>query len=131
MLEFFMQQISKELAIDPPLKPQTAGTYVIPFEDYDVSITPMSPQGVILNANLGPFPKDREEEFFQAMLRANLFGETTHGAVLGLSADATTMTLSHAVEYRIDYGEFKDIVEDFLNTADFWCEEAKEQVKSP
>jgi len=124
MIDFLMQQLSNEMNISPPLKPQTPGTYVIPFDNYTLTITAMPMQGVMLTTNLGLFPSDKEEEFFEEMLSANLFCEATRGAVLALSQDAANITLSHLVEHRLDYREFRDIVEDFLNTADSVYEEA-------
>ncbi|MBA2727046.1 MAG: type III secretion system chaperone [Parachlamydiaceae bacterium] len=124
MIDYLMQQLCNEMKISPPLKPLKPGIYVIPFENITLTITAMPMQGVMLSADLGLFPGHKEEEFFEAMLGANLFCEATKGAVLGLSQDATYMTLTHVVEHRLDYREFRDIVEDFLNTADSWYEEA-------
>lgn len=125
MIDFLMKQLCQELEIDPPLKPESAGKYIIPFENYSVNITALPMEGVILNTNLGPFPANREEDFLEAMLSANLFGEFTRGGVLGLS-DESMMTLNQVVEKRLDYREFRNLVEDFLNTADYWYEEAHE-----
>jgi hypothetical protein len=124
MIDYLMQQLSKEMNISPPLKPEKPGIYVMPFENFALNISAMPMQGVMLSADLGIFPSDREEEFFEGALAANLFCQGTKGAVLGLSQDASNVTLTHVIEHRLDYREFRDIVEDFLNTADSWYEEA-------
>ncbi len=124
MIDYLMQQLCKELAIDPPLKPQMPGAYLLPLDTIDITIKAMPLEGVVLSTDLGPFSQDRREDFFQDLLRANLFGDATHGAVLGLSQNGSTITLSHTAEYRLDYTEFRSIVEDFINTADFWRSEA-------
>ena len=128
MIDYLMQQLSKELAIAPPLKPQTPGNYILSLDTLSITIAAIPYEGVIVSANLGPYPQEYEEKIFQDLLRANLFGESTHGAVLGLSHDGSTMTLTHTANYRLDYNEFRDIVEDFINTADFWRNEVLELV---
>ncbi len=125
MIDYLMQQLCNELNIAPALKPKSPGIYVIEFETKNVKIEALPLQGLQLSTNLGQFPSHRDEEFFEGMLSANLFGERTLGSVLGLSQDATTITLTHTVERRLDYREFRDIVEDFLNIADAWQEEAQ------
>lgn len=54
----------------------------------------------------------------------NLFGQGTHKAVLGLTEDGNMLTLFKVVEYNIDYKQFRDALEDFINSVDFWREEA-------
>lgn len=128
MIDYLMKQLCQELQISPPLKPEKAGKYVVPFEKYNLNVTAMPMEGVMLTADLGPIPQNRDEEFFESMLSANLFGEFTSGAVLGLTEDSL-ITLNHVVQQRLDYRAFRNLVEDFLNTADYWFEEAQE-VKS-
>lgn len=128
MIDYLMQQLSLELQIDPPLKAEVRGTYVIPIEeDLSITVTVLPLQGIMLSSTLGKIPGGHEEAFFEGMLRGNLFGDGTHGAVLGISPDGANFTLNQIVERRIDYSEFRNIFEDFINTADFWRSEALEQ----
>jgi hypothetical protein len=107
------------------------GTYVMPLgEGLAITISTLPYTGFMLSSTLGPFPEKNDEQFFETLLRANLFGDGTRGAVLGLNPEGTKVILTRIIEYRIDYNEFRDIIEDFINVADLWRDEAKEFAKS-
>lgn len=125
MLDTFMRRLSKEIEADPPLEPSLPGVYeYVIEEDLSVIIKLQQPQGIILTSIIGPYPKKREDEFFLEMMAGNLFGQDTFGATLGLDADGQRMVLSRVVESRIDYNEFKEIVEDFFHIVGFWRKQA-------
>jgi hypothetical protein len=58
------------------------------------------------------------------MMTGNLFGKETLGATLGLTSDGQLMTLSRVVNNRVDYPEFKAILEDFYHVINCWREQA-------
>lgn len=121
MLEPFMQSIAQELEL-PELSPTGKGEYTIPFEDYAIIIAPIQ-DGFSLFCNVILFPKENREKFLMHAMHANLFGQGTNGAVVGLSEDGNLLTLSKVVDYNVDYKEFRDTLEDFLNAIDYWREE--------
>lgn len=125
MLDTFMRRLSKEVEADPPMEPSLPGVYEYWIEpDLLLIIKANQPQGFMLSSTLGPYPKNKEEEFFIAMMTGNLFGKETFGATLGLDEDGQRMVLSRVVESRIDYREFKEILEDFVHIMTFWRKEA-------
>lgn len=69
-------------------------------------------------------PRGKEEELYTQMLLANLFGQGTYGAVISLDDDARHIELSRTIDYDVNFKDFKDILEDFINAVDFWREEA-------
>ena len=100
------------------------GTYTLPLEDnLAINMTDI-PSGFILKCNVGPYPKIKEELFATQAMLGNLFGQGTRGAYLGLNGEGTILTLTHVIDYPVDYKEFKETLEDFINTMDFWREEA-------
>lgn len=112
-----------ELEMEQPLKGSIQGTYLIPLEDgINVMITP-TPNGFSLFSELIELPKENEEDVYYQSLIANLFGQGTNGSLLGLNEQGNLLTLSRVVDYNISYQDFKEIIEDFINSIDFWKEE--------
>ena len=125
MLHQFIPHLVKDLELgDTTLGSGVPGTYALPLDEgLAVNMTDTQ-NGFLLKANIAPYPKAQGELFATQTMLGNLFGQGTRGAVLGLSLDGNTLTLSQAIEYSVDYKEFKEILEDFINTVDFWREEA-------
>ena len=120
-----VEQLNQELQPPAPLTPDPKGVYNLPFnETLSVAIVDNNP-GVQLTCQVAPCPKNEEEALFQEMMLGNLFGQGTQGAVLGLSQDGKALTLSLEIDYNPDYKDFRDLLEDFLNTADFWRDQAE------
>jgi hypothetical protein len=124
MLQDLMREFEKQLDLGS-LATENPDIYAIPIdEDVLMKIAPLN-QGFSLSCVMGQCPKFNKEVFFSKIMQANLFGQGTHGAVLGLSDDGNMLTLSQEVEYNIEYKDFRDVIEDFFNTVDFWREEAR------
>lgn len=62
-------------------------------------------------------------------MKANLFGQGTLGAALGLEPEQNLLTLSLELPYDMDYRHFKESVEDFTNIVDYWKVEVDTHVK--
>lgn len=115
-------QLSQDLEIDPQsVMTQEEGTFLLPIGDaLKIKIKDLNP-GVYLFSRICPCPKEKLEEFFIYLMKANLFGQGTFGSVIGLEEEY--LTLSSALPYDMNYRDFKETVEDFANTIDFWKEE--------
>ena len=124
MLENFMKQLTKDLEIEESLDTGVPGVYMFPVdENIGIDISEI-PHGFTLACTFGECPEENEEEFYTHALLANLFGQGTDQSVLGLDAEAKRLSLSRKVDYPIEYREFRDMVEDFLNAVEFWNEES-------
>lgn len=125
MLDKFVQDLTKELELEDSLATDVPGVYALPFED-NLNIT-MSEQSsnLTLSCVVGPAKKQNEEDFYTRVMLGNLFGQGTKGSILGLSDDANQLLLNQSINYTIDYKEFRDILEDFINTAEYWRLELK------
>lgn len=120
----YVASLIEDLKIEP-LVPMAPGVYPLELEDdITVKITTL-PQGYSFSATVTSLPEGNKEGFFSQALQANLFGQGTHGAILGLNEDGNVLTLSKAVEYNSDYKEFKETLEDFISTIVFWRDEAR------
>jgi len=124
MLDKYIQKLSKEIGIEGSLATEVPGVYAFPLdEDITVSITEI-PHGFTMTCTFSECPEENEEEFYTHALLANLYGEGTDGCVLGIDAEGKRLILSRKVDYDIEYNEFMDLVEDFMNSVDFWKDEA-------
>ncbi len=123
-LRQFCDLLSKDLQMEEePIKEDAPGVFMLPIEE-DVSIKIETlPAGFSLHCTLGNCPKENIEAFFTEVMNANLFGQITRNCVLGLSDDGNRLTLSHSIDYNIDYKEFSELLQDFYNVALFWREQ--------
>lgn len=124
MLSSFIQEFLNELEIKEPLPQEVPGIYTLPLDEGLSVIISSNSQGIAFSSKLAPIPKNKEEAFYTEALLGNLFGQGTRGAILGLSEDGRMLTLSREIDYDIGYKEFKELLEDFINSVDFWREEA-------
>lgn len=125
MLDGFMNQFMKEIELEGSLATEVPGVYAIPVDDAHSIFISSIPRGIALSCEVCSCPKGGEETLYTQLLLANLFGKGTDGCILGLDADGERLTLRREIDYNIDYKEFSEIVEDFLNSVDFWHQEAQ------
>lgn len=123
-----MDMLCREFEL-PSLLTEKKGVYVFPLESGNkIAITDLPP-GYSFSCVLGECPVQNKEEFLSHVMFANLFGKGTNGAVLGLDENGNLLTLSQTVDYTTNYKAFKEKLEDFASTADFWSEELKNSPK--
>ena len=128
MIEFFLRDLYVELERESPPQKNEQGVYVLPLNPkLSVTITPLDP-GALLTAPIAPFPQEKREQFAIHMMKANLLGQGTGGAVIGLEADEKFLTLSLAIPYDMNFKIFKEALEDFANYVDFWRDEVKRHI---
>lgn len=131
MLEPLMQELYKEWELAVPPVEESPGVYKIPLEgDLHFTLAALPERGIYLSCALATLEKQAEEPLMTQALEANLFGQGTNGALLGLNENGTVLTLSRLIDYDLNSKEFKNIVEDFINAIDFWRESARKGVAS-
>ena len=122
--EKFMQQFEKDLELDRPLSRPNSSTYLIPLDEGLTMTVNLLPFGFFLMCEFANAPKENEEVLYNEMLSANLFGQGTKGATLGLNERGNLLTISQVVDYNIEYRDFKELIDDFINMIDFWKEQS-------
>lgn len=125
MLDTMMKKLAEELGLEGALATEVPGVYNFPVDEGLAVILSEIPYGFALSSTLTKCPKNQEEELYSAALLANLFGNGTDRCLLGLDTEGNQLTLSREIDYNIEYKEFRDILEDFINTAEFWRDEAR------
>lgn len=124
MLDQYMEKLSRDMELEGPLKAQIPNVYTIPLEEgFKVTIAETSADHLTLSSTIGTCPTMGKEAFFTQLLLANLLGQGTRGAVLGMDIEANEVTVTQNIDYHVEYKDFRDIVEDFVNIADFWRQE--------
>lgn len=124
MLDACIKKLQEEMELTQPLSTEFPGSYVIPLEEgLAINISSLGAGGCVLSCNLTACPKQKEDEFFTLALLGNLFGQGTGGAILGLNDEGNLLTLTKEIDYNVEYKDFKDILEDFINSVDFWRQE--------
>jgi hypothetical protein len=122
MLELFMKELAKELELKP-IKSDRSGTFKIPVGEEITILISRTLDGFNLNCTVGSYPTRNDAGFLTEAMLANLMGQGTNGAVLGLSLDGSQVTLAKTIDYKIEYKDFKEILTGFINSVDFWREE--------
>ena len=127
MLVDFLNKLANELALPSLSPPDKNKVYSFLFSD-DITLyfQDLSP-GTFLYASLKECPKKEREELFLYLMQANLLGEGTGGAAIGMDEEEKYLTLSLSMPYEVNYMEFKEKVEDFINYLLYWREEIEKK----
>lgn len=123
MINEYMAKFANELDLPLEIAQDMGGKYRFPMDDEIMIELVDIPPGFSLYAVIAKIPEGNLEIFFERAMHGNLLGQGTSGAVLGLTEDGKKLTLSLDIDYPIPYNEFKGIIEEFLNTADYWRDE--------
>jgi hypothetical protein len=90
----------------------------------ELSIRSLKP-GLFLIAKVAPLPLQKREESFMYFMQGNLLGQGTGKQELGIDDEENFLTLSRKIPYEVNYIEFKDAIEDFVNFLDYWQKESE------
>lgn len=124
-LDDYMKQLSYEMGLDDPLKVEISGNYLLPLDDQTSISIGRSQQGISFTTTVTDLPAFRRGELIHEMMDANLFGQGTINGILALDARGKQIILSRHLDHEVSYGEFNEILEDFVNLVDFWKEESQ------
>lgn len=123
-LETLLKEMEKDYELKNPIPSIGVGVWQIPADEGVAINVSQVPQGIFFSSIFMDAPLGKEEELYEHMLFANLFGQGTEGAVLGLDEEGRKLTLSRLIDYDVDYKAFQALFEDFVSSIDFWREEA-------
>lgn len=122
MLDKYIKQFEQDLEL-PPLTGPKPGVYRIDLNEGIRIVISTIPDGFLIFSELTELPKEKKENIYYQTLTSNLFGQGTKGALLGLNDQGNMLTISRTVDYNVEYKDFKEIVEDFINAIDYWNEQ--------
>ena len=123
-LQALLAELQKDFELPRPFDQEGADVWSIPIDE-GLKIYAAEKAGVLeLSSTFMEAPVGKEEELYLNLLNANLLGQGTLGAWLSLSDEGRRLTLTRVIDYDVSFKEFRDILEDFINSIDFWREEA-------
>ena len=115
MLQEFLERLCGELAIAPVPKLNEKKFFSFRLgEEIEAQLRDLDP-GVAITAKIADCPDKRREDLFIFLMRANLLGQGTGGARIGLDINDKFLTLSLGLPYEMNYRSFTENMEDFVN----------------
>ena len=131
MGEFLLRELEKYMQVSVLRdKNGPLGTHLLPIGDtLEVWITELNPQGIMFKSIVSTLPTEQDKEaLFSFLMEANYLGQGTGGSVLALDPDEKFLTLSLVIPYEVNYRQFRDRLEDFVNYLDYWKRRQKPSV---
>lgn len=117
-----LQELSLSLELGPISKANQKQTISFPLPGLTLEFREM-PKGFSMWGPIGQVPQKNKEDFYLFLMRANFLGQGTNGYVLGMDQEEKHLTLSSYIPYELDFKQFKETVEDFINFLSYWQDE--------
>ena len=97
------------------------------FDDIAVNVeVPADSDQVFFYVNLGEIPRANAAELFEKLLEANHLYRKTAGGTIGIDKAADVISLAYQCPIQVlDIGRLEKILENFVNTAEFWLKELR------
>ncbi len=126
MLKELLQKLATDLSqdLDSFVQEEKGVIHLKMGANPDVVLRELKP-GLVFTSTIGAIPKERKEELFSFLMHANVLGQGTGGAAIGMDEYEKFLTLCLNLNYDINYTEFKARVEEFSNFTVYWQEELK------
>lgn len=119
MLDRMCEKLAKDWGVERGFGTSVPGIWGIPLDDDLEIVLAEINGGYTLSATLAQAPQEKREEFYVELLAANMAGQATKGAVLGLN-EKENVVVSQAITRPVQYRDFVEILEDFVTTVDDW-----------
>lgn len=126
MLEELIHNLLKDIKLD--IKPSKLNplTYLIDLTpNLSITIKAIDP-GYYMQTAIHKVPEYGAEMLFITLMEANVLGQGTGGGVLGMSLDGDRFLFSKKFLQDLNYKEFKEKIEEFINYGEFWRIEIQE-----
>lgn len=121
MLAHHLEQICKELELAPPESPSTDGIFKVAFDEtLEVQFQENQDTSIYFYSEVAPAPQENGDKLYYMLMDANLLGIETGLSVLGINAKEDKVTLSRLLPKQIDYSDFRNELESFLNYSESW-----------
>lgn len=120
MLEELLHNLLKDIELDINPSKLDPMSYQIDLTlDLSITIKATDP-GYFVQVPIYQIPEVEAETLYMNLMEANLFGQGTGGGVLGISSNGNQFVFSKKILQDLNYQEFKEKIEEFINYADFW-----------
>ncbi len=130
MLEENLKRLAEDLQL-PPFPPKDLQScYKLTLSDDLLIIVKKNQEGLAFFANLAPLLFQKKESAFIYLMKANLLGQGTGDQALGIDFEEKSLTLSCIIPYDMEYKEFKERIENFVNYLYYWRFEVEKMQKA-
>lgn len=126
MIDEYTKRLSSELEIPIEKDEEKNVTLFRLNRNVEVTMTELDP-GVLFFSRIITVHKDHREDLFSYIMRANLLGRGTFQSTIGMEVDEKFLTLSRCIPYEVNYPNFRDALEVFVNTLVLWREEVSKK----
>lgn len=127
MIKRYAKELAEELKLSLR-EDKGKERYFLEFLEDTMTLWDLKP-GLFVTARITSVPAQRKEELFTYLMRANLLGQGTGETRLGIDAEEKFLTLSLALPYEMDYPQFREKVEDFVNYLRYYREEILQKIQ--
>lgn len=118
LIDTYAKQLGFDLGMEIPRDPTEEGGYLLELKPGIRVEIRQEGAGFSMVSDVGVVAKS--EERIEEMMLANLLGQGTGGAVLGLDKQGREARLRKEMPWEMTYVEFKEAVEAFFNFAEYW-----------
>jgi hypothetical protein len=120
MLEKYLRQLVTDFKLDPVAPLDENKMFSVKVSNFQVFLKYLDP-GIYFYAKITQFlPQHKKEDMLGLLMKANFLGQGTGGSTIGITEDESFLTLSLCLPYDMNYKEFKEALEDFVNFLDYW-----------
>lgn len=120
MLEKYLGQLIADFRLDPLTPVDERGLFSLRLNNIEVSLKYLDPGVYFYSKITQLLPQHKKEDVLSLLMKANFLGQGTGGGTIGLTEDESSLTLSLGLPYDMNYKEFKEALEDFVNFLDYW-----------
>ena len=130
MVNSYIEQLVIDIDIDEEFKTDNEHEYKLQLDkNIFVTITDLRP-GFIFKSPIAEISTSNCEDLVTKLMTANLFYQGTEFASIGLDSKGRQLSLSKVISLNMEYDEFKDCLENFVNVVDFWQRETKKYIST-
>lgn len=129
MLDELIHNLLKDIGLEKePVKLGPMSYQIDLGVDLSITIKANDP-GYYMQIAIDRITDYEAEILFITLMEANLFGQGTGGGILGISLENNLLMYSRKILQDLNYQDFKEKIEEFLNYSEFWRVETKNHVQ--
>ncbi|MCB1119545.1 MAG: type III secretion system chaperone [Chlamydiia bacterium] len=125
-LQGLLREFGREYEVPGGFATEDPELFEIPLEEGLAVQLTTGDREFVLTSTFVDCPEEGEEELYEQMMLANLFGQGTSGGILAITENGKQIKLTKAIPNDVVYDDFRNGLEDFMNSVFFWRDEAKE-----
>ncbi len=128
-LRILLQELAQKFNFTAELEKDPQGFYRLEINEKTVLLLKENNFGLTCKSDITPIASDDNEDLLTLLMRANFTGQGTGGAILCLNPTGQKLLLQNHVFGDLNYKEFKEKIEEFVNYLNYWKTRVSDQTK--